>query len=862
MRKQFFEIQLLVLIIYASANAYSQSTGQIIGRVIDQSTGAPVVNAEIKFSGPLKGTVSDSAGMFMIRAATGSYDVAITHISYESYTAKIKVREHQNIDVTDIQLVPKVVALKEVRILSSYVSDRSTPVAVSTINTAEIEKQAGNKDYPELLNQVPGIYATRQGGGSGDDRLTIRGFQQENIALLLNGVPVSSMENGLVYWSNWMGLTDATEAIQVQRGLGASRVAMNSVGGTVNIITKTTSVTRGSALRYSISDYGNQKFSLQLNSGKMKNGLALSFLGSRTQGPGYVDGTYTNGWAYYFSVSWEKFRNHKLVLTAIGSPEKHGQRNYGSTYESIEKLGIRYNSEWGYYNGKMLNLSENFYHKPQVNLNHYWKINEKILLASSAYLSVGYGGGRYSEAYNYGTSVYYFRKDNQVDFDAVIQQNIANEDSTQLSDGTWVRKYSKNILTHYRANHYWTGILSTLNFQARPSLKIIAGLHVRTFKSHLYEEINDLMGGEYWVEQYAWSLAGIAGREQIKRIGDIINVDNYSLMNYGNMFAQAEFTRGKFNMFLASTVSGTNYRREDPYNYPAGPKSEMVAKIGGDAKAGLSYALDGESNLYFNLGLYSREPLFKFVYVNFGNTVAHNLKNEKIMAAEAGYTYANGNNTLRINGYTTYWKDKSLLSRENIQLADSTLTRALVSGLNALHTGLEIEAAFTVARNLRTGANFSLGNWKWTNDIKASIYNDNKVLIDSMTVYAKGLYVGDAPQTQLGIFASYRLLKHFDLDINWLYYDRLYANFDPVNRSDPHDRRNPYRLPAYSLTNIFIGYDFLIQEVRARAQLSCENLFNIQTPVRGDDGADHSSKTFTGFWSLGRTFNLAIRFSF
>ena len=90
------------------------------------------------------------------------------------------------------------------------------------------------------MNSVPGVYATRLGGGSGDASVNIRGFKQENVALLLNGIPMSSVENGLVYWNNWLGLSEATQQIQVQRGLGASQVALNSIGGTINIITKTT----------------------------------------------------------------------------------------------------------------------------------------------------------------------------------------------------------------------------------------------------------------------------------------------------------------------------------------------------------------------------------------------------------------------------------------------------------------------------------------------------------------------------------------------------------------------------------------------------------------------------------------------
>ena len=55
---------------------------------------------------------------------------------------------------------------------------------------------------------------------------------------MINGVPVNDMENASVYWSNWAGLSDVTSAMQVQRGLGSSKLAIASVGGTINVITK------------------------------------------------------------------------------------------------------------------------------------------------------------------------------------------------------------------------------------------------------------------------------------------------------------------------------------------------------------------------------------------------------------------------------------------------------------------------------------------------------------------------------------------------------------------------------------------------------------------------------------------------
>ncbi len=861
MKRLLITLHFFFFVVLLSGNLNAQ-VFKIKGTVTDINTNETISGISIQVEGTSIGTITGNNGTFELNLNAVKVILRFSHISYKPFTYEVNEKSAHVINIGVIALEPTVVSLDGVKIISSYITERNTPVAISNIKSRTIEQKTGNQDYPEILKMTPGIYATKEGGGSGDDRLSIRGFQQENVSLLLNGVPVSSMENGLVYWSNWTGLTDATEAIQVQRGLGASRVAMNSVGGTVNIITKSTSAIAGGALRYSISDYGNSKTTLSFSTGKMKNGTSLTFLGSHTVGPGFVDATYVKGWAYFLSLSREFGKKHKLVLTAMGAPEKHGQRNYGMSQADFEKFGVKYNKNWGEYNGEILSLSENFYHKPQINLNHYWNITPKAFLATSAYVSFGKGGGKYTEVYNYGKPTWTYRKNDQIDFDQVFLTNSTNNDSATLADGSIVKGYSNNIITNYKADHYWVGLLSSLTLNVNDNLKITTGIHLRNFKSHLYETVDNLMGGNFWVEQYAWSQAGVDGRKQIKQRGDIINVDNYSMISYGNVFGQVEYKIGKLTTFAASTLSGTHYRRRDPYNYPEKPLSEPVNKAGFDVKSGMGYKIGRFGNIYGNIGFYSREPYYKFVYVNFSNAVAKDLVNEKITSAEVGYTYDNDKITTRINLYYTLWKDKSLLSRENIQLADSTLTRSLVRGLNALHEGIEAEVSYKVLKNFTLVATASIGNWKWQNDVSASIYNDNQVLVDSMMVYTKGLYVGDAPQTQLGLSAEYHTVDGFRFSADWVFYERLYANFDPANRNNPNDRIQPYRIPSYSLLDLYAGYDMAVKQFPVSLQLSCQNLFNKETIIRGDDGSGHNIETFSGFWSLGRTFNVSAKISF
>ena len=45
------------------------------------------------------------------------------------------------------------------------------------------------------------------------------------------------------------------------------------------------------------------------------------------------------------------------------------------------------------YNPNLLNERENFFHKPLVNLNHFYDVNDQVRLSSILYWSGGSGGG-------------------------------------------------------------------------------------------------------------------------------------------------------------------------------------------------------------------------------------------------------------------------------------------------------------------------------------------------------------------------------------------------------------------------------------------------------------------------------------
>jgi hypothetical protein len=831
----------------------------ISGTVVDSSSMTPLQGANIFVETTGSGTISNINGYFVLETEDRSGTLKISLIGFKTKTLGIIASSGEMIDLGIVYLNPDIYALNEIRIMAASAIDRKSPVSATSIKAKTIDRELGDRPYPSIMQKAPGVYATRTGGGSGDASVNIRGFKQENVALMLNGIPINSVENGLVYWNNWIGLTEVTRELQVQRGIGVSNVAMNSIGGTINIITKTTETEKGGSFKHEFSSYGNYKATLSYSTGKLKSGLAVTLLASRFAGPGYVDATYADGWAYFLSLSKNFGNDHKLVFTALGNPERHGQRNFRLSQNEIDRYGIRYNRDWGSYNGKINNASENFYHKPHFSLNHYWNISPKTFLATSGYFSFGYGGGKWTDTFGGNPWIFsYYNPSGQIDWPGIYEINANNEEVYSLANGKDTTGYSINIQTNFLASHVWSGLLSTVHHEFNDRFKLIAGIHGRYFKSKLQQKVRDLLGGDFYIDDFAFAVDGVAGREQIKHVGDVVKVDNGALVNFVSGFAQGEYTTEMVSAFVAGTINHTWYRRDDRYNYVNDIYSPVISKPGFDLKAGVNINLNEYNNIFLNTGYFSTAPYFKFVFGNFNNIPTRDLNNEKALAFELGYGLNYRNTAIRFSVYNTRWIDKSILTNEYNQFEDP----AMVQGLDALHRGIEFEIQQRIGEVFNIGGMASVGDWKWQNDVTAFLYSIENVVVDTIDVYANGLYVGDAPQLQLGLNASLKVLGLFNISAEWFYNDRMYADFNPANRTDPGDRSQSFRLPAYQLLNAHIGFPFSIGTIDLYASGSVFNLLDEEYIVRAEDGPGHDLESMRGFWGFGRNFNFGIKLFF
>jgi iron complex outermembrane receptor protein len=845
--KKFSKCLLVFVVLLCTTLAFSQST--ITGKILGSDFNEPLPGANVVEKGISNGTTTNFDGNFTLKAKASTGELVITFVGYSSKTISFSGDQ----DLGTITLISSEVGLQEVQIIASVAVDRKTPVAVSTIRAAEIELKLGTQEFPEILKSTPGVYATKAGGGYGDGRINLRGFDSENVAVMINGVPVNDMENGRVFWSNWAGLGDVTSSMQVQRGLGASKVAVPSIGGTINIISKTTDVEEGGNLYTTLGNDGFKKFGVTYSTGLMENGLAATVSASKTDGDGYVDGTSFNAVSYFVNLSKQINDDHKLSFTAFGAKQQHGQRQNRhsiETYRDSER-GRKFNSDWGYRNGQVLNSEDNFYHKPQISLNHYWTINDKTSLSTAAYASFGSGGGGGtggdSSKFFLDNSDYRVGNLGTIDFDRIVDENI-----TAGVNG------SESFLRASRNDHKWYGILSTLKTDLTDEISILGGLDYRYYKGIHFTEVTDLLGG-----QYAADDANVNNPNNQAQVGDKIFYDNDGIVNWLGLFAQAEYNKDDLSAFVSLSASSTDYKRVDRFLYvDSDPlqESDNVSFFGYGAKGGANYNIDENHNVFVNLGYLERAAFFNAVFANRNNVdVNDDAENQKITSFELGYGFRGEKLSANINAYHTTWNDRTEVAR--FQLQDNTVAFANILGVGAVHQGIEIDLKYRATNQLTLTGMASLGDWRWADNVEGvEIFNEENELVDTVDLIIEDLRVGDAAQTTFALGTQYKFTPTTTFTIDYNYFANLYARFDPSDRGVAGP--DAWEVPAYGIFDSAIRHGFKFGNFDAALTARINNVFDTEYIADAQDRGDSSAQSAQVYYGFGRTFSVGMKLNF
>ncbi|MBX2841788.1 MAG: TonB-dependent receptor [Flammeovirgaceae bacterium] len=923
MRKLLLQL-FFMLAMGVAVNAQDATT--IKGNVSDND--GPIIGANVIMKGTTIGTVTDIDGNFSFQSTlSGNQILLISFVGYEALEKSVNL-SGGTLELGAISLNPFAIGLAEVEVIAAVAVDRKTPVAVTTLDSKFIEEKVGNQEFPEILRSTPSVYVTKQGGGFGDSRINVRGFDQRNTAVMINGIPVNDMENGWVYWSNWAGLSDVASKIQVQRGLGASKLAVASVGGSINIITNAAEMKKGGAFSVGVGNDGYQKYGLVLSTGLGEKGWAFTLQGTHTRGDGYADGTLFRGYSYFASLS-KQMNNHSINFTVIGAPQWHFQREYGSfdgvTIETIKEKGIRYNPQWGTYaesehKDNMYSWRKNFYHKPKAFVNWYWNISDKTELATSAYVSLGRGGGtgdlgRINGSFRTSSK---FQGDNGVKWDDIHSWNQGNSvaafgdnqipwkgpgvtDPAAAYNGPFA---GQNVAESYRNGmilrssmneHNWYGVISNLTHELSDQFTFVGGIDARYYQGLHYRRVENVLGLDAYYDDDDINNVNHYITDEGKADGNQIDYNNDGLVNWLGLYGQIEYSYNNLTAFISASGSNQGFKRIDYFTYldsDSEQKTEWQNFLGGTVKGGVNYNLNENHNVFVNGGYFSRQPIFDNVFLNYRNDINEDIKNQSVYALELGYGYRSGIFSANVNLYHTQWGNRQLARGATLSFPEAGEEgedlrlegNVNYEGIEQLHQGIEVDFTLKPTPKLTVNGMLSIANWRYTSNFTGKwspIDEQYNEFAKDLTLYMDGVKVADAAQTTFSLGANYQVIKDLNVSVSYYHAENLYADFDLENENEStffEEGNQAWKLPSYDLVDLGIYYNMKFGSNNLIAGVNINNIFdteymsesesnilynpaNEKDQAFGEFGTNGSVRNIV-YYGFGRTWNASLKYKF
>lgn len=272
----------------------------------------------------------------------------------------------------------------------------------------------------------------------------------------------------------------------------------------------------------------------------------------------------------------------------------------------------------------------------------------------------------------------------------------------------------------------------------------------------------------------------------------------------------------------------------------------------------------------------SRQPNFDAVFPNYANIINEDLENEQITSFEIGYGFRGENLTLNVNAYATTWGNRFVSQSVDV-VVDTLLVEgtAQFADVDVQHNGFEVEANYYPVDGLKLTGMLSLGDWRYTKDFEAEIFDDNQQQVGTATLFTNGAKVGNAAQLTGFLGVDYRINRSFNVDLAARYVDGLYADYS-INSSAflQEDNLGALQLPSYALVDLGLTSRFNFLDFDWSFRVNVNNLFDTvyiaesNTNIHAAEdapaedlwnGIDKSNFVWFGF---GRTWNATLKLNF
>ena len=734
------------------------------------------------------------------------------------------------------KLTLAILALLSSSMMTAQVEDKKTEgegdkdESAFTFTESQLGEDDDMSQNVTIVNSNSNIYANEVGYLWSPVRFRYRAFNQKYNDVYINGALMNDAESGQFRYSQVGGLNNQTRSGEYSLPFEANNFSMPSMGGANNYNFRPSAMPIGNKAALSVANRnytlrGMYSYSSGLNDKGWAVAAALTY---RWADRGYVEGTFYNSLSYFLGI--EKVTgNHSISFVTWGNPTERASQG-ASTDEMYWIANDRYyNPYWGYQNGKKRNSRVINDFAPTALLTWDWKINDDMKLTTSL-------TGKYSMYKS--TKLNYNNSDNpQPDYWKVLPSsyfNVWNEDDNSYrTESAWDawnnaynwlslskvnrqidfdRLYAANVsasqqgadaMYYIQAKHNNQldfKLSSTLDMKLDDRQKLVMGMNLGTTKGMHYQTMDDMLGATQFhnINYYALGKYDI-NSEQVQYDlnnpnakvgdGDRFGYDYNILVDRADFWTTYSATLSRMHAFVSARVGGTQMQRD-------GKMRNGLAKDNSYGKSGTARFLDGggKIGLSFNLGMGNiiqlgagyelRTPTAytAFASPEINNDFVANLKNEKVLSAELGYSLNTSWVRANVNAYYSRIKDAMEWQCFYFDNANS-FSYVSLTGVEKEYYGVEYGLKFKITSAFSIQAVGTVSEAKYANDANVRYMLSTSGDYGNDICHLKGVREASTPLLAQSLTLSYSN-KGWFIDLTGNYYDHIYLSPSVYYRYD------------------------------------------------------------------------------
>jgi CarboxypepD_reg-like domain len=793
-------------------------TGTGIGaKVVDSKTFKPLQNVVASIQNTNLTELTDVKGRFVFKnVPVGKGLLQLRSNGYKDQLMTIDIENGKIQDIGTVQLEEDLTVEQQ--------------LSTVTISDTELNDEGnGSENTSSLLQSSRDTFLQAAAFNFGQARFSVRGIDNEYANVMINSISMNRIADGRPQYGDWGGLNDATRNQEFSNGSAPSDYVFGGIAGTQEINTRASVYRKGTRLSFlnTNTNYSFRAMGTHV-SGMQTNGWAYVISASqRWSNEGYFEGTNYNANSLFASVEKKFSENHSLNFTSIYAQNLR-DKNSPNTDEINDLVGEKYNSYWGYQDGKKRNSRFKKSEEPLLMLTHYWKINSKTNLNSTISYQIGQIGNSrldykytdspdpvyYKNLPSYYTTLYTgnlftpnlqaaaltkanFIADPQINWNSIYNDiNIPNK-----SNGSRVVLYEdrndENILN---GNLNLTSKLSDNIFMA-------AGLNYLDSKTKNFKNLLDLLGGDFYEDRGSFGFGNQQQNDLNNPNRRVIVNDKYGY-NYNiyasrlDAFTQFKFLYKKIDFYLAQTFSQSSFQREGLYkngyfeNNSFGTSDEIIFENFG-FKGGITYKINGKNYIDFNSIYMTKSPNAKDIFPNtrVNNNITENISNEKIKGADLSYIIRTPKLKARITGYFNEVLNSTDI---NFYYSDDLLNGSIgafvsevVTGINKKNRGGEFGLEYQLNSTIKLSGVAAYGEYIYTNNPNLKLFDDSNQLNlnnknDKGAAKLEGLKLPGMPQQAYSLAVEYRDPKFWWIGVNANYLSDTYLDVSSLKRTSSY----------------------------------------------------------------------------